>query len=104
MVHALKRMRIDAGRIASAVASQAQQEVLKRKEPTGSGKHSPMVLVDGNGGEDDKANLKALAKKMRDEERRKRMVESLKNQLRQYKSQYASISEGFDIAPCDGFD
>jgi hypothetical protein len=35
-----------------------------------------------------------------EQERRKKMMDLLQSQLRQYRNQYSSITEGPDIAPC----
>ncbi len=89
VVHALKRMKIESNRSIDTAPAVFLNE-LKRK-PLSNGSPSPMIV-------DDSQCVKPS--RPSEAERRKQMMEMLQNQLRQYKSQYSTITEGPDIAPC----
>lgn len=89
VVHAMKRMRIEE-RADPVLTVASTGQSFKRKSRTASGSRSPMVV--------DSAT--AATANDKDDERKKKMLELLQNQLRQYKSQYSMITEGPDIAPC----
>ena len=88
VVHAMKRMCIEQAP-PRTTATYAEPSELRRKTPNRSGSASPMVLVEEH-----------TAQPESETERRKKMMELLQSQLRQYKSQYFMITEGPDIAPC----
>ena len=94
VVHAMKRLKIAANsRGLETTTTSTSLEEFKRKKPSPGPIPSPMVV-------DDDGRQVHPKRVDNSEMRRKEMMEMLRNQLRQYRSQYSMISEGPDIAPC----
>ena len=89
VVHAMKRMRIEE-RTEPVLTVTSSGQSFARKSRNASGARSPMLV-------DTTTSATSCEK---EDQRRKKMLELLQNQLRQYKSQYSMITEGLDIAPC----
>jgi hypothetical protein len=91
IVHAMKRLKIDKTQaLESAVELVPDLRRKVKSTPESEGRSSPMVVDSG-----------LQTEKLNETERRKRMMELLQSQLRQYKSQYSMITDGPDIAPCE---
>ena len=93
IVHELKRMRLDGTKRARTASI-----------PIGdhrSGRSSPSVLVPDDDTPYDEVGSKFEQKRRLEQIKRSRLMDLLQDQLRLFKSQYASISQEPNIAPCD---